>query len=257
MAIPYPTLAPARSNQLAPGPSMPNILGTAGRIGAGILTGGTSEIVSQVLSLIPSIFQGITGRRQLRQANQIEAENPRPEAVVAPSIDRLGNYAYGQTLSQDIPGGELYRNEIKGATSAGLRAASELGTGAEAYGMLGELVGREQNSFAELAKLTADRVAGKESAYANTLLSKADEENRVWEWNKAQPYLQAAQTAAMLRDSGLKNVNSGVKDVFGSTAEAVSPDFNSTVTWGNDNSRTGGSIDSATLRKMIQEALNG
>ena len=220
-----------------------------------LAAGKADDVIAQVLNIIPSIFQGITGASQLKKANALEKQYPRPDAVIAPSIDKLANYTYGQTLSQDIPGGEMYRNEIKGATAAGMRAASELGSGAEAYGMLGQLVGREQNSLSDLAKYTAERVAGKEDVYANALGIKANEENRVWEWNKAQPYLQAAQTAAMLRDSGLKNINSGGKNLFGSTAEAVSPDFSSSLLWGNENSRLGGTIDKDEFKKMIAEAL--
>ena len=165
------------------------IAGTAAKAGAAVATGGTSEIIAQVLNIIPSIFQGIVGSRQLKEAKEMEANNPRPEAVIAPSVDKLVNYSYGRTLANDVPGGEMYRNEIKGATSAGLRAASELGSGAEAYGMMGELVGRQQNQFGEMARNTAQQVAGYDQDYMQSLGVKAGEENRVWDWNKGDPYL--------------------------------------------------------------------
>jgi hypothetical protein len=251
-----PSLAPAPSNKLA---GTNNIAGNSSftsmlaRLGMGAATGGGSEIVSQVLNLIPSIFQGITGARQLSEAKKIEAQNPRPEATIAPSIDKMTNYAYGQTLNQDIPGGEMYRNEIKGATAAGMNAASQLGSGSEAYGMLGQLVGREQNQFGELAKLTAQQVQGNKGEYMNALNTKAGEENRVWDWNKAQPYLQAAQIASQLRDSGMKNLYSGTANAFGSTAEAVSPDFNSSLLWGKNGKGTGGNVSMDELMKAIKQ----
>jgi hypothetical protein len=239
---------------------MPSLGGTAARAGAAIATGGVSEIVAQVLNLIPSIFQGITGFKQMKQADQIEAANPRPEAVIAPSIDKLTNYAYGQTLNQDIPGGEMYRNEIKGATAAGIKAASELGSGSEAYGMLGELVGRQQGAFGDLAKMTAQQVQGSKGEYMNALGVKANEENRVWNWNEADPYQQAAQIAQALRDSGLKNKNSALKNVFGSGAEYLSstnPDFNSSLMWGKGNNKGTGSIDMASIMEAIKGLENG
>ena len=213
-------------------PSLSGVAGTAARAGLGVATGGTSEIIAQVLNLIPSIFQGIIGASQLRKAQRIEDQNPRPEAMIAPSIDKLVNYNYGQTLNQDIPGGEMYRNEIKGATSAGMTAASELGSGAEAYGMLGQMVGREQNAFSDLARQTAQQVQASKGDYMNSLQTKAQEENRVWDWNKAQPYLQAAQIAAQLRDSGTKNLYSGVSNAAGAGAEWAAPDFNSSLLMG-------------------------
>jgi hypothetical protein len=152
----------------------------------------------------------------------------------------------------------MYRNEIKGATAAGMRAASELGSGAEAYGMLGQLVGREQNSFGDLAKLTAQQVQGAKGDYMGALGTKAQEENRVWDWNKAQPYLQAAQIAQQLRDSGLKNQSSALKNVFGSGAEYVSSmnqDFNSSLTWGKNN-KGAGNPDATNVAELIQGLLN-
>jgi hypothetical protein len=236
---------------------MGDITSTAARAGAAVATGGTSEIIAQVLNLIPSIFQGITGASQLKKAKDIEAQNKRPVAEIAPSVNKLVNYSYGQTLNQDIPGGEMYRNEIKGATAAGMNAASELGSGSEAYGMLGQLVGREQNQFGELAKLTAQQVQGAKGEYMNALGTKANEENRVWDYNKAQPYLQAAQMAQQLRDSGLKNINSGLKNVLGSGAEYVSSmnqDFNSSLAWGKGSGAQQGTDTEAAI-KIIQGLL--
>ena len=232
-----------------------SLAGNAARAGLGVATGGTSEIVAHVLNILPSIFQGIVGGRQLKQAKEMEANNPRPEAVIAPSVDKLVNYSYGRTLANDIPGGEMYRNEIKGATSAGLRAASELGSGAEAYGMMGELVGRQQNQFGEMARDTAQQIAGYQGDYMSALGTKAGEENRVWEWNKADPYLQAAQIAQMLRDSGMKNINSGVKNVLGSGAEYLSStnqDFNSSLMWGKGKNNATGSIDLNSILEAIK-----
>ena len=224
------------------------LLGTAANVGLAAATGGGSAVLSGVLNLIPTIFQSIIGGRQMREANRIEAQNPRPTAEIAPSINKLSDYAYGQTLNQDIPGGEMYRNEIKGATSAGMTAASELGSGAEAYGMLGQMVGREQNAFGDLAKQTAQQVQGAKGDYMNSLESKAQEENRVWNWNKADPYLRAAQIAAQLRDSGTKNLFSGVSNAAGAGAEMASPDFNSSILMGG---RKGG-----TPEPSLDEVMN-
>jgi len=178
-----------------------------------------SAIVSLISSIIPSVIQSIKGSKQQAMASKLESEYPLPEAQIAPSVNKYSNYAFGRTLSQDIPGGELYRNEIKGATAAGIKAASELGSGSEAYGALGQMIGREQNQFGDLAKLTAQQVAGYQRDYLSSLLAKGQEENRIWEWNKARPYLQAANMASQLRGTGQLNTQAGLNNVFGSLAE--------------------------------------
>lgn len=211
--------------------------------------------LATLVSSIPAIAQGIFGGFQLSKAKRIEKQYPRPEAEIAPSIDKLTGYAYGQTLAQDIPGGEMYRGEIKGATAAGMRAASELGSGAEAYGMLGQLVGREQGAFGNLAKLTAERVAGKEDVYGDVLRTRAEEEKRVWDWNKAQPYLWAADTARRLRESGMQNIFGGGAKAFGAGAEIISPDFNSSLLWGNGGKGSIIQMSPEDLAKAIKLAL--
>ena len=208
--------------------------------------------IAALLNVVPSIFQGIVGGSQLSKANKIERQNPRPDAEIAPSINELVNFAKGRTMAQDIPGGEIARNEIKGATSAGLRAASEMGQGSEAYGMMARLVGGEQNAFAGMAKDTATMIKEAGGDYMSALDVKSGEENRVWDWNKAQPYQYAAQTAQSLRDSGMRNIGAGVKNIFGSAAETVTPDFNSSLLMGNGGNNSG-SFSSAQVKAMLDE----
>lgn len=258
---PMPVSTPRLNTSfILPGIQTPNsqFFSQVAKTGLNVATGGASDIVSQVLNLIPAIFQGVIGGRQLKQAQQIESQNQRPEATIAPSVDKLVNYSYGQTLNQDIPGGEMYRNEIKGATSAGMQAASELGSGAEAYGMLGQLVGRQQNQYGDLARLIAQQVKDARGDYMNALGTRAQEENRVWDWNKAQPYLQAAQIASQLRDSGMKNLYSGGANAFGAAAEWASPDFNSSVLWGKGNTAVGGNgVSNEELMNVINSFKHG
>jgi hypothetical protein len=173
-----------------------------------------------------SAIQGISGAVQMSRAKKLEEQYPRPTAQTADAIKRLLGYSYGRTLDQDIPGGELYRNEIKGATSAGIRAATQLGAGSEAYGMLGKLVQGEQSSIADLARLTAQQVSGARGDYMNVLSGPAyQEERRVDYWNKELPYLQAAEKAMQLRNSGAQNMMAGVKNIAGVASAAAQPDI--------------------------------
>jgi hypothetical protein len=212
--------------------------------------------LSGVLNLIPQIFKGIMGGKQLKEAGQIESQNPRPNAEVAPAISQMVNYNRGLSQSQDIPGGEMYRNEIKGATASGMNAASQLGSGSEAYGMLGKLAGQQNNAMGGLAQQTSQYVSGKQGEYANSLQSLGQEQNRVWDWNKAQPYLQAAQMAAQLRGSGMQNLFGGISGAAGAGSEMAQPDFNSAINSGKGYGGQGGSGSMADVMKFIA-SLNG
>jgi hypothetical protein len=208
--------------------------------------------LSAIIGGATSAIQGIAGLFQKNKAKKLEEQYPRPTATMADSIKKLASYAYGQTFDQDIPGGELYRGEIKGATSAGIRAASELGSGSEAYGMLGRLVGGEQNALSDLAKLTAQRVAGAEQNYMNVLSGPVyEEERRVDYWNREMPYLQAAQTAQQLRQAGGMNIMSGLKNIGGVVSEAVAPDLYSSL-FGKGQAN-GSGFSRAALDKYLEE----
>lgn len=169
-----------------------------------------AALIQGILDAAGGVGQSVTGWWQLEEAKKLEKDYPRPVAEVAPSINTMTNYLYGKSRSQDIAGGDIARGEIKGATSAGIKAASELGSGAEAYGALGKMVGSEQNAFAQLAGKTAEQNVDWGRMYAQALQAKAGEENRMWEWNKAAPYLQAANLAAQYRSSGTQNLIGGI-----------------------------------------------
>lgn len=249
MAYNYPSLS-SYPNQLA----TPNndFFSQIAKTGLSAATGGGSDIVSGLLNMIPSIFKGIVGISDMNKANEIEKQNPRPNAEVAPAINKMVNYNQGLAQAQDIPGGEMYRNEIKGATASGMNAASQLGSGSEAYGMLGKLIGGQQNAMGGLAQQTSQYAQGNQQNYANSLGQLGQEQNRVWDWNKAQPYLQAAQMASQLRGSGMQNIFGGVSGAAGAGAEMAKPDFNSAINSGRGYGGQGGSGNMADVMKFIQ-----
>jgi hypothetical protein len=191
--------------------------------------GSGGGILAAVISAIPAIYQIIQGASDKRKAKKIEEQNPRPTATIMDSINQLVNFNYGRMQAQDIPGGEMYRNEIKGATASGIRAASQLGKGSEAFGALGQMVSGEQRNFAEMGKLTAQQVYGAGGDYANSLLTKANAEQGAWDWNTGNKYLQAAQMASQLRGAGSVNMFSGASNLAGVGAEYASPGFNSAL----------------------------
>ena len=210
--------------------------------------------ISLALASIPSLIKGIFGGFQLNKANKIESQNPRPTAEVAPAINQMVNYNQGLAQAQDIPGGEMARNQIGGATSAGINAASKLSSGAEGIGAVGKMVQSGQQAQEGLAQQTAQYVSANQGKYANSLQELGQEQNRVWDWNKAQPYQQAAQMASQLRNSGMQNIMGGVSNLFGGAAAATTPDFNSALASGGGYGGKGG-MDMGAITKYVQDIL--
>ena len=178
--------------------------------------------IASLIGAATSAVQGIWGAVQQGRANRLEREYPRPTATMDPAIKQLQGYAYGRTLDQDIPGGEIYRNQIAGATSSGIKAASQMGGGAEAYGALDRLVYGEQKNLAQMGVKAAEQRYDAQGNYMSVLQGPVYQENRrVDYWNKEMPYLQAAQAAQKLRESGAQNIMAGVKNIGGIATSAV------------------------------------
>lgn len=179
--------------------------------------------IAALIGAATSAVQGIWGAFQEKKASDLEKQYPRPKATTAQSIKDLQGYAYARQLDQDIPGGEIYRNEIAGATASGLRAASRLGSGAEAYGMLDKLVLGQQKNYSQMAAQAAQQRYQAQGQYMDVLQGPVyQEERRVDYWNKEMPYLQAAQAAQALRESGGQNIMASVKNIGGVATSALS-----------------------------------
>lgn len=178
--------------------------------------------IASLIGAATSAVQGIWGIAQQNKARRLEEQYPRPTAEMAPAIKQLMGYAYGRTLDQDIPGGEIYRNQIAGATASGIKAASAMGRGAEAYGALDRMVQGGQKSYAQMGAQAAQQRYNAQGNYMDVLQGPAyQEQRRVDYWNKEMPYLQAAQAAQQLRESGGQNIMAGVKNIGGIATSAV------------------------------------
>ena len=210
--------------------------------------------ITLALASIPSLIKGIFGGFQLSKANKLEKQNPRPTAEVAPAISQMVNYNQGLANAQDIPGGEMARNQIGGATSAGINAASQLSSGAEGIGAVGKMVMGGQQAQEGLAQQTAQYAAGNQRQYANSLQDLGQEQNRVWDYNKNQPYQQAGAMASQLRNSGMQNLFGGASNLFGAGAAATTPDFNSALASGGGYGG-GKGMDMGAITKYVQDII--
>jgi hypothetical protein len=215
------------------------------------------ELIAAIISVIPSLIKGISGAAQSNTANKIESQNARPLESVMPAIKEMMGNLKGEANAYDIPGGGIARNQIAGATAAGMNTASRMSSGAEGIGAADKMVAEGQKAQAALGGQTQQYVAGKQSEYNNALGSVlAPEQQRVDYWNRQQKYLTAQQIAQQLRTVGPQNMYSGLSGVAGTLASAESPDFNSMLSSGKSYGGSNKSSLSDADKAWIQELLN-
>ena len=170
---------------------------------------------SALLGLIPSIIQAIQSKKMMKQADELESQFKRPGYEIAPSVTGMVDYAKGLTQRGDMPGGQMMRSQMGEATAAGITAMKELGTGAEAYGGISQLVRGEQEGLREQQIDLAELNQMGEGQYLQALGVQAGEERTKWEWEEADPYIMAAGKAAELRKSGIEGRMGAFSDMAG------------------------------------------
>jgi len=189
-------------------------------VGMGLLLGGLAS------SIIPSLFKGGAGIWQRGQANRLERANPFPsnlEKTIPESVLKATEVSKGLSNMGDLPGGQIYRNQIEKGTATGMAAAREAGPGA-ILEMLPKLIQGQQDTMADLNKSFAGFDFQGKREYANQLgvqgayESQAEDFKNNMYWDK---YMQAMGTASALRGAGMQNINTGVSDIGGSGANVM------------------------------------
>jgi hypothetical protein len=169
------------------------------------------SLIEAIAGAGSALGQGAVGIWELLQAKKLEKQYPRPTAEVDPAILDALRYAYARTLDQDIPGGDIYRNQVMGTVSEGLKAATRSNRGAEAFGSLAQMVqGGIKGGETEILKLIQQNQKGAGKNYLDILTGPVYQENRrVNYWEKEMPYLQAAQLAQQYSSQGWPNIIGG------------------------------------------------
>jgi hypothetical protein len=190
-----------------------------GAIGAGLEIGG-------------NIFAGIQGARlgkkqmqmgqQMRQEGQeMSAANQRPEMQTPQAYQQMMRMMQGGQFEQ-MPGMQMAQNQIAQATAGGIGAMERRGTGAEAFGGISQLYGQQMGQQRGLAQEQAQFQEGRRGEYLQGLEGLGGLQQQQWQWEQADPYMQAQQQAAMLQQQGRQGEWEGMKTKMGSWAEAFS-----------------------------------
>lgn len=145
-----------------------------------------------------------TGFLQRLRARRLEKNNPRPTAVVSAPI--LKNQAMASLMANRGMNQSQYQNAVNQqqlGLASGLRSQGLYGRGAFNTNSLFRNYGNQVNQL-NIADDNARSQNQRLLMNANTAL--AQEEQRVWNWNKAMPYQETAQRVAQMRAQGNANI---------------------------------------------------
>lgn len=147
------------------------------------------------------------GIGQRAQARRLERNNPLPLTSVNNNI--LQNVALAEQMSRTGLPSQVYNNQlnqINTGLTAGLRQASRQGGTASIASIL-----RGFNSG--VSNLNAQDAQARQANQRLLMQQRgilANEQQRVFDWNKANPYLRTMQRVASLRNAGTQNIFGGI-----------------------------------------------
>lgn len=152
------------------------------------------------------------GAFQTGKANRLERENTLPLATVNSNI--LSNVALAQNMANIGLSEQQYNNALMQQDqnlSAAVRASGRSGRNTNTANLL-----RQAN--AATLNLNAQDAQARQQNQRALMQQRgilANEEQRVWNWNKAQPYLRMSQRIASLRNAGNQNIAGGIGTLTG------------------------------------------
>lgn len=165
---------------------------------------------------VPAAFQFIAGLKQTRQADRMNPVRPtmsvsgatKQATGVAQNLANAPMAGYGQAV-----------NNVRQSTASTVRAAQESGDANNALAVIAAAGNNESNALGNLDTQNAKFKQAGQQFLAGQLNRQAGEEQRVWDWNNRQKYLEAAGAKSALTQAGNQNMNNALGGI--STAAAM------------------------------------
>lgn len=184
-----------------------------------------SLAIAALLASIPSVIKGVGGALQWAKGRKIEKQNPFPsdlQRTVPESVKKATGVMEGMTRAQDLPGGDIYRNQIWKGVSQGMGALREAGPGAVLSGVQG-LVGGAQDQFAGMQAGLMEQIERAKVGYTGALGAQGGYEADAEDFKNQlalRQYEQAAASSSAMKGAGISNLFNAASDIGGVGASA-------------------------------------
>ncbi len=170
--------------------------------------------------MVPAAYQFISGLKQTRQAGRM---NPmRPTMGLADSTRQAAGIAQNMANGSMAGYGQAVAN-VRQNTASTVRAAQETGSANNALAVVAAAGATEANALGSLDTQNARFKQTGQQFLAGQLNRQAGEEQRVWDWNNRQKYLEQAGAKSALTQAGAQNTNNalgGMASALGTGARA-------------------------------------
>jgi hypothetical protein len=192
--------------------------------GIGALIGGGLDFVGNIIGGIQGNKLGNRqmemGQQMINEGQDMSAQYQRPEFQTPEAINRMMSMSQSRQY-QDMPGLSQMQNQLGQSTAQGMTAIGDMGAGAESMGALANLYSNQMGQGQQLAIQNSMFKDQAEQQYMNNLEGLGDWQQQAWQYNKADPYMQAQQKASQLEMMGRQGMWEGEKNKMGSWGQTA------------------------------------
>jgi len=169
-----------------------------------------AALIQAGIGLAGGIQKGIASAKQKKMANEY-GKTKRPDYQIPPSLQKATDMARAN-LNPEI--NKQLLQEIAANSATAINRAGKVGT--STADMLAAIGGINANENAAKRQFFGDNQQRKDlmlGQYMQQLGAMGGQENKAWEWNKAQPYLNAQDAAQALNQSSAQNAAGALGDL--------------------------------------------
>lgn len=174
--------------------------------------GTAMPMVGALASVGGMIYKQTQANNQANQASELRNQYQRPTYEIPESVQRALQISKNLSLS-GLPGVDLIEQQIMGQTSAGARAIGDSAQGsAEQLAAISGLYSQGQQNLGMLGVQDAQAQLGNKQNYIGELNNYGQYEDKAFDINRFQPYMQAMQAAGALQEASMRNTEAVIGD---------------------------------------------
>lgn len=174
---------------------------------------GIGLALSLASSLIPSIAQGITGRKQKREAERIRRETVRP-VYETPVSAKKSLSVSEQQATQGLVGRSILEDRLRSSTAGAVRATEQVATSpASRLAAITAAFGQEMEGMEDIAISDAQARLEAANRLSRAYGAIANYEDREFDINKQKPFEESMAAASALTGAGMQNVQGAIEGI--------------------------------------------
>ncbi|MFN8296740.1 MAG: hypothetical protein U0T69_11125 [Chitinophagales bacterium] len=185
-----------------------------------------AQIIGAIVGGIGDWMKIGIGAKQMKEGKQLakELEGKRPVLDLPQAFKEKEGYLRNAAIANSMPGQTQMEQQVEGNTANQLRSIQDsAGSGIQALTAALVANNNQNKLLNQIGVESAQYQQQNKSNLYGLLGDKANLQQKMWEFNVLQPYLEKAQQAKALKEAGPQNIITGLKDKGESISSFGSP----------------------------------